>query len=116
MFTAADTSMAAPEAVAPQPALAINHVVLQAELAQRGVLRYTPAGIAALDLVLKHESMMHTAMQPVRQVQVELKAVAFGELAQRLERMSLGESHVFRGYLNGRRGSRSVVLHLTEWN
>jgi len=116
MFTGDAFPMPAAGSVAPAPAPASNHVVLQAELAQRGVLRYTPAGIPALDLVLKHESMMQVPTQPARQVHVELRAVAFGELAQRLERMSLGESHVFRGYLNGRRGSRTVVLHLTEWN
>jgi primosomal replication protein N len=33
----------------------MNRLVLAATLLERGVLRYTPAGLPALDLVLKHE-------------------------------------------------------------
>jgi primosomal replication protein N len=36
----------------------MNRLVLQAQLVERGALRYTPAGIPALDLNLKHESQV----------------------------------------------------------
>ncbi|MEP7102565.1 MAG: primosomal replication protein N, partial [Burkholderiales bacterium] len=34
----------------------MNRLVLTAQLVERGALRYTPAGLPALDLSLKHES------------------------------------------------------------
>jgi len=34
----------------------MNRLVLAATLVERGALRYTPAGLAALDMLLKHES------------------------------------------------------------
>ena len=55
-----------------------NRLTLDATLAERGDLRYTPAGIPALDCMLQHESMQAEAGGE-RKVDCELAAVAFGE-------------------------------------
>ena len=59
----------------------MNQTILSARIAEAAALRYTPAGIPALDLRLEHESETLEAGQK-RQVRVELKAVAFGMDAQ----------------------------------
>lgn len=79
-------------------------------------MRYTPAGLPALDVVLVHASQRRSPGLPERQVQLQLKAVAFGELARRLETLPLGQVYRFGGYLHNGRGGRSVVLHLTHWD
>jgi primosomal replication protein N len=60
-------------------------MMLDATLAQRGDLRYTPAGIPALDCVLKHASVQAEAGGN-RKVDCELAAVAFGDPATALAR------------------------------
>ncbi|MDH5339165.1 MAG: primosomal replication protein N, partial [Rubrivivax sp.] len=39
----------------------MNRLLLSAALLQRGAPRYTPAGLPALDLVLKHQSEVEQA-------------------------------------------------------
>ena len=56
----------------------MNRLVLTAMLTQRGVVRYTPAGLPALDLVLRHESEVSEDGQP-RKVSMDIKAVAIGQ-------------------------------------
>ena len=61
----------------------MNRLVLTAQLVERGAVRYTPAGLPALDLSLKHESEVTQDGQP-RKVSMEIKARAIGEITQRL--------------------------------
>ncbi len=91
----------------------MNRLVLTAQLVERGALRYTPAGLPALDLSLKHES---EAMQDglPRQVWFEIKARAIGEITQRVARVELGSTHGFAGFLGSQRNGRGVVFHVTE--
>ena len=58
-------------------AAAMNRLVLAAQLVERGALRYTPAGLPALDFELKHESELSEDGQP-RKVSMEIRAVAIG--------------------------------------
>ncbi|MBP8190466.1 MAG: primosomal replication protein N, partial [Aquabacterium sp.] len=67
----------------------MNRVLLTAQILERKALRYTPAGLPALDLVLKHESEVVEA-QWTRKVQLEVKAVAIGPIAQALSRQASG--------------------------
>ncbi len=90
----------------------MNRLVLQACLVERQVLRYTPAGLPALDFVLKHESELSEARQ-TRKVSVELRAVALGEVTQALSGMNLGHTAVFAGFLGPARNGRGVVFHVT---
>ena len=57
-----------------------NYLSLTAILAQVGELRYTPAGLPVLDVVLKHESWQSENGQPCL-VKFELPAKIIGEYA-----------------------------------
>ena len=92
---------------------AMNRLVLQAQLLERGALRYTPAGVPAYDLGLKHESKVtHEGQQ--RQVSFEIKARALGEITKRLAGLELGSTHGFAGFLGSQRNGRGIVFHVTE--
>lgn len=58
-------------------------------------MRYTPAGLPALDMRLEHESDVQEAGQ-TRQAKANLKAVAIGSVTERLVQLSLeiGRAHV----------------------
>ena len=91
----------------------MNRLVLTAQLVERGALRYTPAGLPALDLGLKHESELTQEGTP-RKVSMEIKARAVGEITQRLSRLEIGSSHGFAGFLGSQRNGRGIVFHVTE--
>ena len=91
----------------------MNRLVLSALLVERGALRYTPAGLPALDMSLKHESEVTQEGQP-RRVSMEIKARAIGEITQRLARLELGSEHGFAGFLGSQRNGRGTVFHVTE--
>ena len=76
-------------------------------------MRYTPAGLPALDMRLEHESQQQEAGH-ARKVQAMVKAVAFGALAERLARQALGSSWRFQGFLATPRNSKTVVLHIQD--
>lgn len=76
-------------------------------------MRYTPAGLPALDLSLKHESSVMQDGQP-RQVFFEIKARAIGEITQHVAGVDMGSTHGFAGFLGSQRNGRGVVFHVTE--
>jgi primosomal replication protein N len=76
-------------------------------------MRYTPAGLPALDLSLKHESQVQQDGQP-RKVSMEIKARAIGEITQRIVALELGSTHGFAGFLGSQRNGRGIVFHVTE--
>ena len=87
--------------------------MLSATLVERGVVRYTPAGLPALDLSLKHESQV-TQDGQARKVSVEIRARAIGEITQRVAKLEMGSEHGFAGFLGSQRNGRGVVFHVTE--
>ncbi len=91
----------------------MNRLVLTAQLLERGALRYTPAGLPALDLSLKHESQVTQDGQP-RQVFFEIKARAIGVVTQQVAGLEMGSTHGFAGFLGSQRNGRGVVFHVTE--
>ncbi len=91
----------------------MNRLVLQAKVMERGALRYTPAGLPALDLVLRHESALSEAGQ-MRKVSVEIRAVAIGEIARQLAALAIGSESGFAGFVSAQRNGRGVVFHVTE--
>jgi primosomal replication protein N len=91
----------------------MNRLVLSAQLVQRGALRYTPAGLPALDLSLKHESQVTQDGQP-RKVSMEIRARAVGQIVKRLEGLEMGSEHGFAGFLGSQRNGRGVIFHVTE--
>ena len=87
--------------------------MLTAQLLERGALRYTPAGLPALDLSLKHESQVTQDGQE-RQVFFEIKARAIGAITQQAATLELGSTHGFAGFLGSARNGRGIVFHVTE--
>jgi primosomal replication protein N len=90
-----------------------NQLALTACIAEAQPLRYTPAGLPALDMRLDHESQQQEA-GAARKVQVSVKAVAFGAMAERLARQALGSLWTFRGFLAAARGGKGVVFHIQD--
>ena len=89
----------------------LNTVKLTARIAEASPLRYTPAGIPALNFVLEHESQM-VESGVARQVKLTIKAVAFGLLAESSGQLELGKPQVFTGFLTHARASKSLVFHI----
>ena len=92
----------------------MNQVVLSACIAEASALRYTPAGLPALDFRLEHESEVTEAGQ-ARQVKVAMKAVAFGSVAETLGRQSIGSLWRFTGFLATPRNGKHPVLHIQSF-
>ena len=90
-----------------------NQIALTACIAAVQSLRYTPAGLPALDLRLEHESQQQEAGIR-REVKVAIKAVAFGTLAERLARQALGSHWEFQGFLASPRNGKGVVFHIQD--
>ena len=97
------------------PAAAVNHLLLTARVVELGTLRFTPAGLPALDLKLEHESTVQEVGRP-RQVKAVLKAVAFGAVAERLARQELGSLWRFQGFLATPGTAKHPVLHIQDFN
>jgi primosomal replication protein N len=95
-------------------AAAANQVRLTACVAELGTLRYTPAGLPAIDLKLEHESTVEEAGKP-RQVKAALKAVAFGAIAERLARQAMGSLWLFHGFLATPGNGKHPVLHIQDF-
>ncbi len=84
-------------------------------LAECGDLRYTPAGVPALECVLNHASLQREAGGN-RKVDCELAAVAFGEPAVALAKVPMGTALRCRGFLARRyRTGITVALHIDEF-
>ncbi|WP_051243002.1 primosomal replication protein N [Azohydromonas australica] len=90
----------------------VNRLVLSAQLVERGALRYTPAGVPAFDLGLKHESQVLEDGLP-RRVSLEIRAVAIGEVTRRVGALELGNSGEFAGFLSAGRSGRGLLFHVT---
>ncbi len=93
----------------------MNSVKLTARIAEASPLRYTPAGIPALNLVLEHESEVEEG-GATRQVKLTVRAVAFGALAETSSKVELGQVQLFTGFLINARTSKSLVFHIQAIN
>jgi len=88
-------------------------MVLSAQLLERGVLRYTPAGLPVIDCRLQHESMVTEDGQP-RRVCLEIKALAIGAIAKPMGALMLGQAGLYGGFLASARNGRGLLFHITE--
>jgi primosomal replication protein N len=91
----------------------MNRLVLSATLVERGALRYTPAGLPALDLQLEHVSELSHEGQ-LRKVSLLVKALAIGSIVEPVSKMALGSSAGFAGFLAAARNGRGLLFHITE--
>ncbi|HEX5337980.1 MAG TPA: primosomal replication protein N [Gallionella sp.] len=94
--------------------MAQNQVVISGELIAVDSLRYTPAGVARVELTLSHSSQQSEA-NVMRQVRCEIKALAFAEAAQKVAQFAVGQTVKVRGFLaqQGIR-SRQLILHIND--
>ncbi len=93
----------------------MNQLRLIAVIAERDVLRYTPAGIPIVYAKLQHQSEQIEANIP-RQVDLEIAAIAAGEISGKISRAELGAVFQFTGFLARKsRNSRGVVFHVTDF-
>jgi primosomal replication protein N len=91
----------------------VNRLVLSARLIERGALRYTPAGLPALDFRLEHQSELSEENQ-LRKVTLQVRAIAIGAVTQALAALALGDSGTFGGFIAGTRNGRGLLFHVTS--
>ena len=90
----------------------MNQLILRAQVLELGLIRYTPAGLMALDLGLKHEGQAEEAGKP-RQVSMEIKALGIGDICKRLQALGVGTEALFKGFLSHQRNGRGMIFHVT---
>jgi primosomal replication protein N len=93
----------------------VNQLCLIANIAERDVLRYTPAGIPIVSAKLLHDSEQVEAGVP-RSVTFEITALAAGEISRRFNQAELGKPFLFTGFLARKnRNSKSLVFHIVDF-
>ncbi len=94
----------------------MNQLQLIATIAERDVLRYTPAGVPIVGAILMHDSQQEEA-GVARQVQFEVTALAAGEISGRFANAELGAAYRFEGFLARKnRNSKALVFHIIEFS
>ena len=79
-----------------------------------GALSYTPAGLATVQFLLRHESEQEEAGGR-RKVQAEIGAVAFETQARLISQSRLDARVTLKGFLAAKsRRSKKPVLHVTD--
>lgn len=78
-------------------------------------LRHTPSGLPTLRLRVAHASQQEEGGRS-RAVEIEAEVVAFGDTAQKLARLPMGEQTRLCGFLD-RKGVKNptLELHVTEF-
>jgi primosomal replication protein N len=92
----------------------VNQVLLSARIAETSALRYTPAGLPALDFRLEHESEVLEGGQ-ARQVKAAIRALAIGSVAESIVRQPVGSAWAFKGFLATPRNGKHPVLHIQSF-
>jgi primosomal replication protein N len=93
----------------------VNQFQLVASIAERDVIRYTPAGIPVVTAKLQHQSEQLEAGIG-RLVEFEIVAFAAGEISGRFHQAGLGEIFRFIGFMARKnRRSKSLVFHIIDF-
>lgn len=74
-------------------------------------MRYTPAGLPALDLTLRHDAERLQLGQP-RKLAFDMRAKAVGPVTAPLLASDLGVEHDFEGFVGAQRNGRGIVFHI----
>lgn len=94
----------------------MNQFKLVAVIAEREVLRYTPAGVPIVSATLQHSSKQIEATVD-RLVEFEIFAIASGEISGRFSQAELGIAHEFIGFIARKnRKSKSLVFHIIDFS
>jgi primosomal replication protein N len=81
---------------------------------KRSAIRYTPAGVPAIDIVVGHSSMQMEAGSQ-RKTRCEIDATAVGEMATRISAFKLNQPVQISGFLSQHGiGSRRLALHVVK--
>jgi primosomal replication protein N len=92
----------------------VNQFQFIAAIAERDMLRFTPAGIPIVSAKLLHSSQQIEAGIE-RLVEFEISAIAVGEISGRFNQAELGKEFKFTGFLARKsRNSKSLVFHITD--
>jgi primosomal replication protein N len=94
--------------------LSQNRLELSGRLLELGSLRHTPAGVAALEFKLAHESEQDEAGGR-RKVEAEISAIAFEAQARLIAARPLGSEVKLQGFLSAKsKRSKRLLLHVTN--
>lgn len=74
-------------------------------------MRFTPAGLPALDLTLRHDSEVLQLGKP-RRIGFEMRANAVGPVTEPLLAGTLGTPLLLQGFVGAQRNGRGVVFHI----
>lgn len=90
-------------------------MVLEGVVVSRDVIRLTPGGIETLNLTLQHQSHQLEGTHQVA-VELEMNAIAFGEVAKTLNALKTGATLSVKGFLSQKnRYSTMPTLHITQF-
>ena len=93
----------------------MNSTVLDGKIVSRDTLRFTPGGVATLNLILNHQSTQSENGHEVA-VEVEMNAVAFGDLAKRMDSVKVGDAVSVKGFLSRKSRYRQFpILHISQF-
>ena len=93
----------------------MNTVTLTGEFTQKYELRYTPAGLAVLEVV-HHMSVVKEAGSDWK-LQYDLACKACGDIALALNQEPLGSVFKLTGFLAPRsQRSRQLIVHITQYS
>jgi len=91
-----------------------NRVVLSGRISEKEALRYTPAGVPALNFTISHASEQVEAGNR-REVQCEVASLALDQAALLASRLNVGDDVLVEGFLARRsRNSTQLVLHVNK--
>lgn len=94
----------------------MNQVDLTGCVLEAQPIRYTPAGVAMLDMLVAHRSEVEQAGH-TRVVEMEIRAAASGDIALLMADVALGEHLSLRGFLApSRKGSSRLVFHVQQFS
>lgn len=94
--------------------MARNQLVISGEIVAIESMRYTPAGVARMALTLRHRSEQIEA-NVQRQVQCEVQALAFAEVADKVRQFAVGQQVKVRGFLAQQSiRSRQLIVHIND--
>lgn len=92
----------------------MNHLTFTAVVATTGELRYTPAGLPAIELTLQHQSEVIEAGLK-RRLDFQVDAVALGDTALLLVDVPLGATVDITGFIAPlRKASVRMIVHIQE--
>ena len=91
----------------------MNLIEISGTLTSKEEVRYTPAGIPVFEGVFHHRSEL-TEANRIRKLEYDFPAIAFGALAESLNKAQMGQDVNIRGFLAPRSmKSSKLIVHIT---